>query len=113
MSEMAHARSFEMTVDAITGTLVIELAGELDAAGTADLERCLQRARRGDRRVLVDLTRVRFMDSAGLDVLLTARRDLGDALELVVPSDSAPARLLQLTGAMGRFRVHGARASAL
>jgi anti-anti-sigma factor len=102
-----------MTVDAIAGSLHVRVAGELDEAGSADLARCLEQARRGGRRVLVDLSAVRFMDSAGLDVLLAAQRDLGERLELIVPADTAPARLLRLTDTKRRFTVHGARAGAL
>jgi anti-sigma B factor antagonist len=106
-------RACELTVDGIAGVLVITVNGELDAEHTADLARCLDQAKRGRRRILVDLSGVRFMDSAGLDVLVVAQAALGSRLELVVPPDSSVARLLKLTGSHTNFTVHASYAAAL
>jgi anti-anti-sigma factor len=107
-----RARQFELTVDGIAGVLLIKLVGELDADATGELHRCLERAGGVWQRVVVDLSRVRFMDSAGLDVLLAGRSHLGDRLELIVPRDSAVNRLLDLSGESGSFVIHRTAARA-
>ena len=113
VEDLDMRQSYELTVDRIAGVLIVRVAGQLDTTADADLERCLGQAGRFRRRVLVDLSDVTFMDSAGLDVLLSARDRLGDRLELIVPPDSPPARLLQLTGRKRSFTIHRASAQAL
>jgi anti-sigma B factor antagonist len=54
-------------------TALVSLAGELDLAGAGELEPPIaDRLRQGS--VIVDLTDVDFIDSAGLGVLYTAHR---------------------------------------
>ena len=53
------------------------------------------------------------VDAIAGSLLLAARRDPGERLELVAPAGSAPARLLRLTATKLRFTVHDARAGAL
>jgi anti-anti-sigma factor len=55
------------------GERVIRLRGELDIESAPDLERVLLRARPAGQRVVVDLAKLKFMDSTGLRVLLRAR----------------------------------------
>jgi len=53
---------------------VVALDGELDLASAPELERELVRAEGdGPRRIVIDLGRLRFMDSTGLQSLLRAR----------------------------------------
>jgi anti-anti-sigma factor len=75
---------------------LIEVAGELDRSTVAILESHLARAELSSRgRVLVDLGRVAFLDSAGLRALLRAAD--GDGIRVLAPS-RAVMRILELTG---------------
>jgi stage II sporulation protein AA (anti-sigma F factor antagonist) len=55
------------------GARVIRLHGELDIGAAPDLERALLRSRPPGQRVVLDLSKLQFMDSTGLRVLLRAR----------------------------------------
>src|SRR3712207_685893 len=89
---------------------VLQLAGDLDLAGAPDLARRIDIARRdGVRRLLVDLSGVRFCDSTGLRALLGAARELriaGGRLSVACPGDGTVARLLDLTGMREALDVH-------
>ncbi|HEX8065743.1 MAG TPA: STAS domain-containing protein [Thermoleophilaceae bacterium] len=69
------------------GGAQLELAGELDLASASKLDEELRRVEAGrPSLVVVDLQRLRFMDSSGLRVLLSAdsrARDEGRRLVLV------------------------------
>ncbi|GAA1580001.1 MULTISPECIES: STAS domain-containing protein [Streptomyces] len=95
------------------GTVVLLLAGELDHDTAEPLRDALQAALNapaagGAPHLLVDLSRLRFCDSTGLNILLRARlvaRAAGGAMELAGPTRQV-ARMFHLTGADGVFRVH-------
>lgn len=82
------------------GTPVIALAGELDLTGMPDAERAFAAlpapAVGTTVDVVVDMTELHFMDSAGLTVLLLALKR-GQALRLRRPS-SIIRRLIAATG---------------
>ena len=70
------------------GLATVRLAGELDISTAGDLERVLSElgASDGPATILVDLRGLRFMDSTGLRLLVTADlrlRDEGRELRLV------------------------------
>ncbi len=86
----------------IDGVAVVSASPEIDVT-TADQLRSvlLEAGRHGHATVVVDMSRTRFCDSAGLAVLAGAhRRALADGggLRLVIPVGGAVARLLLLTG---------------
>jgi stage II sporulation protein AA (anti-sigma F factor antagonist) len=54
---------------------VIELAGELDLTSREQFDRALDAAEASDKpRILIDLDRLRFIDSTGLQGILAAKR---------------------------------------
>jgi anti-anti-sigma factor len=83
-------------------SLEVALVGELDMAATFKLESDLERRlAAGDvRRLVLDLERLTFIDSAGLGALLAIRertQDLG--IEMALTNISAPVRrILDLSG---------------
>lgn len=84
--------------------VIIALEGELDIGSVDTLSKALERA--GDEaseRIVVDLSRVEFMDSTGLRILIGAHRRARetDRSLVVVTGDSPAARVLELTR-MGR-----------
>jgi anti-anti-sigma factor len=79
---------------------VLQVAGEIDLATAPALAQALADAETESRLVL-DLTDVEFLDSAGLHVLLAAARDraaAGHRFGVISPLGSAPRRLIDLTG---------------
>jgi anti-anti-sigma factor len=79
---------------------VIELEGELDRSGRADLEFALSEAEgtRADR-IILDLERLTYIDSAGLEALLEAMRrsaSNGNRLKLTRGTGD-PAEMFRLT----------------
>ena len=84
------------------GTLRISIRGEIDLSNVATVEQEMLGAISNQAsEVVVDLSGVTYVDSAGLRVLFT----LGTRLEalqirfrLVVPPDSPPRRVIDLSG---------------
>ncbi|MHC5027424.1 MAG: STAS domain-containing protein [Planctomycetota bacterium] len=74
------------------GITVLRLTGNLDSTSTPELETHLARLiDSGTRRVVVDLTEVDFVSSAGLGVLLFAAQSLapsGGTLRVCCPNDA-------------------------
>ena len=97
--------------------LVIAPEGELDTAGVGDLRAALSdAAREGVGAVVVDLSRVTFIDSSGLGALVELHSRLrrsGRRLAVVAPGGSAPAVLLDLAGLRGRLPISETRRDAL
>ena len=85
----------------INGLPVVTAPAEIDAATTDQLHMVLLRAAaRRHATIVVDATRTRFCDSAGLTVLVRAhKRALADGgeLRLVIPADGAVSRILAIT----------------
>jgi anti-sigma B factor antagonist len=94
------ADPLSMLVSRTHGQIVVHLKGELDMATAPALAACLERLRptRPDT-VVVDVSRLDFCDSSGLNVLIRFNRRAqheGVRLALRAPS-GALRRLLQLT----------------
>ena len=86
----------------IDGVAVVSVSTEVNITVAAQLQTVLLEAgRHGHATVVVDMTRTRFCDPAGLNVLAEVHRRAmaeGGGLRLVIPVDGAVARLLLLTG---------------
>lgn len=105
--------AFELTVDAIGGVLAVAVRGEL-AAGTHDaLRECLDRATRGGRPVVVDLTETEAIDDAGVETLMEAHRRLATRLRVVIVRGGPAHLALKRAGVSHVLAVHGSRAEAL
>lgn len=59
-------------VERLNGTVLIHVSGDLDVAAVPGLEQALAEAEEDAATVIVDLRRLRFIDSAGLRCLLQA-----------------------------------------
>lgn len=97
----------DWTHSASSRQLIIRFAGEVDEGSAHHLRRSLTRALPGPvGRVLVDLSEVPSMDTAGLAVLVEAKARLGDRLWLrgVRPQVRA---LMQVTGLLETLGVSG------
>lgn len=95
--------------------LVAKVRRVMDYATQPDLrERLKQVIARAERAVVVDLADVSFCDSAGLNVLLGARREAEMAgVELALARVPAPLhRVLEMTGADRVLRIFDTTADA-
>lgn len=54
---------------------IIHVCGELDLASSVDLAGVIDRVRRQARVLVIDLEKLRFIDMAGLRVLVTAHQE--------------------------------------
>jgi anti-anti-sigma factor len=93
--------------EAIEGNLTrLMLVGELDMASCRQLDRRLDElARAGSPNIEIDFSKITFMDSSGLGVLLGARRKFaGEERSLVLTGVHADLmRIFDLTGVARYF----------
>jgi anti-anti-sigma factor len=100
------------------GVTVVAAAGELDLSTIPGLEGQLLREVNGRRSVVVDLTRLSFVDSSGIGLLIKAHRarENGAFLHTVVAPGSQVERVFALAGidkALPLFRDLGEAIAAL
>jgi anti-anti-sigma factor len=70
-------QGLEIQVRTEGGTFLIELAGEFDLTSRPDFDRALAEAEASDaERILIDLDKLQFIDSTGLQGILAAKRRL-------------------------------------
>jgi anti-sigma B factor antagonist len=97
-------------------THVIEVNGQVDIHAAPALQQRTSRViDEGKTRVVVDLSRVSFMDSTGLGVLVGALKRLraGQGILALVVTDYDVERLLELTGLDRTFTIYRSRDEAL
>jgi len=88
------------------GTPVVTAVGEIDMSNADTFRDALTRASAADGRLVVDLTRVEYLDSAGLTVLFTHAAHL----ELIATPLLAP--VLRISGLADITTMHGLDARA-
>lgn len=95
---------------------VIDLKGEIDIYTAPEFQSALTHAiEEGFRRVVVDVSKVTFMDSTGLGVFVGGQRKmhLCDGLLVVVCTDPTITRIFQITGLADVFTFRETRNEAL
>ena len=110
------AEAADLRVDVLsTAPLVVAVSGEIDIASAPKLREELLRAlRRHGARLALDLGGVTFMDCAGVNVLLAARRHarLEGGWVRVARASRRARNILMLTGLQGEFALTGAETAA-
>ncbi|MFJ7151522.1 STAS domain-containing protein [Streptomyces sp. NPDC100445] len=98
---------FTVTVTHYPGESVIALAGELDMSTCPQVDEATTALPAGATSLRLDLSGISFMDSMGLNLLLTLRRRIrADAGRLALAGvQEQPAGLLRLTGAYALFDI--------
>lgn len=95
---------------AVSDHVVLEIGGEIDVYTAPKVrERLIEMINSGQRYIVVDLSRVDFLDSTGLGVLVGARRRLdvsGGRLRLVCPHERL-LKIFRITGLDSIFEIHG------
>ena len=98
-------------------TVVASLDGELDASSVGDVAVRVRRlVQNRELRLVVDLARVTYMDSAGINLLYAVGDELRarqQQLHLVIAPGSPILRTLSIVGADRSFPVHPSLDDAL
>jgi anti-sigma B factor antagonist len=99
---------FRVDVSRSDGRVLVAVDGELDLATAPQLREALATApEEGETEIILDLTRLEFIDSTGLSVLVmafTRTRAAGGSIVLRNPSQSVM-RILEITGLVSVFTV--------
>lgn len=104
----------EVGTEALGSATVIDVAGELDLHTAGDLDAALKQAQ-GAQALVVDLSKVDFMDSTGLSVIVSAiaaAREHGGTIGVVTASDKIT-KVFTLTGVDQQVAMYGSREQAL
>ena len=96
---MAQPGSFNLETHERDGLTLVELEGELDLSTSSRLAGELDALAGADRRIVLDLRRLQFMDSSGLAVILrNYQRAKDGGYDLVVVRGPEPVdRVFRLT----------------
>ena len=99
------------------GTVVAIIEGEMDTASISEVAVRLRRLVENQlMRIVIDLTGVSYLDSAGINLLFAVGGDVRarqQELHLVVGPGSPIERMLQIVGADRTFPVHASLGEAL
>jgi stage II sporulation protein AA (anti-sigma F factor antagonist) len=102
---MSSLTDLPVTFEPVEGARLIRVAGEIDYGNADHLRRHLDDARREGGTTLLDLAKVDFMDSAGLEVLLDASKAVDSELWpfFIVRPSASVRRLVDATGTADRL----------
>lgn len=78
----------------------LSLTGNQDVRNAEELRSKLLAMLQDERPRTIDLTAVETIDAAALQVLLSAKRDIGERLDFVIDQESEVAQWLRCAGAM-------------
>lgn len=109
------ADTMTTTVASQDGATVLTVAGEVDLATAPALESSIEAILNGKPAALIiDLTAVSFLASAGMAVLVATHQRAGDATAIAVVADGpATSRQLRMTNLDQVFAVHSTLEAAL
>jgi anti-anti-sigma factor len=93
----------EVTVNTLSDCDVVTLDGELDCQTAPQLADALRRSADGGRPVIIDLSRLQFIDSSGLHVLMSGT-DNGRRIVVCPPGNVA--RVLSIVCAEAALAVY-------
>ena len=101
MSQMQVPEHFEMTLETHGDTAFVRLGGEFDMACEECFEAALQQlVEQQSDTIVIDLSKLRFMDSSGISMLLAAhQRSQRAGFRIgIVPGRGEVERVFELTG---------------
>jgi anti-anti-sigma factor len=94
-----------ITIESLLDCEVVALVGELDQQSAPELGDALTRAAARGKRVVVDLSELRFIDSSGLHVLMSGPGMDGGRRAVVCPPGNV-ARVLSIVRADAALHVY-------
>jgi len=100
---------FRVRGEATQDATVLALEGDLDIVSAHEAGQALSRAQAAGGTVILDLRRLRFMDSSGLRVVLEAQRRAASAGERarlqVAPGEGDVRRVFDVSGVGGLIEI--------
>ncbi|MGH3762866.1 STAS domain-containing protein [Actinophytocola sp.] len=104
-----------MRTENVDGAVVVSVSGEVDMGTAPAVEESIKTALEGEPAVLVvDLSDVSFLASAGMSVLISGMQQAGERTAFrLVATGTATLRPMELTGIAGVFAIHPTRDRAL
>jgi anti-anti-sigma factor len=113
-----HPAQFSIRSDLLGDALVLGVSGDVDMTTAPEITRTIDMASEGSGTslVVIDLSDVTFVDSTGLNSLVSCRRMLDAreiAMRVVVPEGGAIHRVFEITRLTEPLHVVGERARAL
>lgn len=113
--ERSAPGGFSVRPEELAAAVVLTVTGEVDMATAPELEESIKTALdRGPEVLVVDLSGVSFLASAGMSVLIGGNQLAGDRTEFrLVATGSATLRPMELTGIATTFSIHADRDQAL
>ena len=114
-SEGVTPDGFSVQAEDSGDTVVLNVTGEVDMATAPALEESIKEAlQRSPKVLVVDLSRVGFLASAGMSVLIGGNQRAGEHTRFrLVAVGSATLRPMELTGIAAEFSIHPTRDQAL
>ena len=64
------------SLDTEKGIFILEIGGEVDASSSIHLDTALQKAMKTNKKILVDLSSLNYISSAGLGVFMSVLQDI-------------------------------------
>jgi anti-sigma B factor antagonist len=102
-----RAQEFRTDISSLGTETVVSLSGELDVASSQGFtEELIGLIDSGTTELVIDLTRLAFIDSTGLSAILQANRKLDGKGQLVLREPTPLVRqVLEVTGLTGALRI--------
>jgi anti-anti-sigma factor len=91
---------FQLRSSRVGDALVVAIVGEIDMATAPEVTREISGGHDGARRVIVDLSKVTFLDSSALNAFVHSQRSLAEddiGFRIVSPSDQAVRSVFEIT----------------
>jgi anti-sigma B factor antagonist len=106
---------FSVRAEDLGAATVLSVTGEVDMATAPEVEESIKVALdRGPEVLVVDLSGVSFLASAGMSVLIGGNQLAGERTDFrLVATGSATLRPMELTGIATTFSIHATRDQAL
>ncbi len=105
-----------LAVERLGASAVARLTGEIDLSNAEELERSILAETRGSPTVVLDLSQVDYIDSAGVVLLHRVARTLlaeARSLRLAAPGETPAARIVSLSALDAAIPVHPSWEEAL
>jgi anti-sigma B factor antagonist len=114
-ARVSKRRAFDVAQSSVAGAVVLSVSGDVDALTAPSLTEALLGTLSGQpSAVIVDLTGVEFLASAGMTALVTAHQQLSTSLQFMVVADGpGTSRPLKLMGIDSLLALYPTLAEAL
>ena len=88
----------QLRTERAPGEIVFSLEGEVDLSNADAVEADIRAGLDDESKIIIDLTRTEYLDSAGLRLLFALARSVGDRLSVVIPESSPLRRVVTMVG---------------